>query len=320
MSEVATCGGCKSMITPEDVFCPACGSRAPGHPEGGPRAGAALEVLEFSCQGCGATMTFDARQGALSCPFCDSVEVAETGRTTALAPEQVAPFEISEARAHEVLRSWMSRRFWAPGDLAARASIENLRAVHVPCWAFEARTHSFWAADSSHTPPGSQADWCPVSGEHRGSYRDVLVVASGVLRPGEIDGLVPFRLAGPGPSGTPAAPAAVVEAFGFGRKYARGLALAKLEGLVRAGCAAQIPGRSRNLHVNVRVEAMTSTPVLVPVWVVAYAYADRPYRMLVNGQTGRATGAAPFSWFKVSVAVALAVSALLLFASWIGAP
>jgi hypothetical protein len=84
-----------------------------------------------------------------------------------------------------------------------------------------------------------------------------------------------------------------------------------LERLERAACQPSVPGRCRNLKVNVRLEGLSSSTVLLPVWIMAYRYREQVYRFLVNGQTGRATGQAPVSWKKV--AAAIAVVALLAF-------
>ena len=59
------------------------------------------------------------------------------------------------------------------------------------------------------------------------------------------------------------------------------------------------PGKARNVHVNVRLDGLSSVPVLLPIWVMAYRYEDKVYRFLMNGQSGRFTGQAPFSWAKL---------------------
>ena len=46
---------------------------------------------------------------------------------------------------------------------------------------------------------------------------------------------------------------------------------------------------------------VTFKHVLLPVWIMAYRYKEKLYRFLVNGQTGRATGAAPTSILKVAI-------------------
>jgi hypothetical protein len=163
-----------------------------------------------------------------------------------------------------------------------------------------------------------------LAGEHQGDFDNLYVVASGVLSALEIQALLPFdlSLAKDTSQETPGdvqadLPSGFRETFSFGRKYARPLARQQLQRRVRQECRTLVPGRCRNLHVEVKVERMASVPVLVPVWIVAYRYQGQVYRLILNGQTGKATGKAPLSWIKIILA---SVSALLLLAGviWLG--
>jgi hypothetical protein len=76
-----------------------------------------------------------------------------------------------------------------------------------------------------------------------------------------------------------------------------------------------IRGNVRNLRVNLFLRNMKSTPLLLPVWIMVYHYKQKPYRVLINGQTGEVTGAAPFSGTKLAVVIAavLAITILIGF-------
>jgi hypothetical protein len=68
------------------------------------------------------------------------------------------------------------------------------------------------------------------------------------------------------------------------------------------------------------LEELSSSPMLLPVWVMAYTYKNTVYRFLINGQNGRATGQAPVSWVKMIVAIAIVVVvAMLIFLGVAGA-
>ena len=58
---------------------------------------------------------------------------------------------------------------------------------------------------------------------------------------------------------------------------------------------------------------MTFKHVLLPLWVAAYRYRDRTYHVLINGQTGRVEGEAPYSVAKIVLFVLL-IAALLVAA------
>jgi predicted RNA-binding Zn-ribbon protein involved in translation (DUF1610 family) len=308
---LAKCPICQALLDEEDLFCANCGVEAPrqASPEAVPAA--RTFTHKFQCTGCGASMSYDASAGQLRCPFCGSGDMVRQADAKEIAPRRVVPFVVSEEAAVSTMRAWLGQGFWRPGDLAQQANVVGMTAVYVPYWVFAARTHTYWTADTSRTPPGARASWYPMTGEHQGSYEGVLIGASGALAPAETHALCPFDLGrGVDPSEVDLQNV-TVEQFTTARKYARPLARQGLEEMERHACQKYVPGNARNVKVNVRIEGLTSEPVLLPVWIMAYRYRDVVFRFLVNGQSGRATGRAPTSWRKIAAAVAIGVGALL---------
>ncbi|MEN6492764.1 MAG: zinc ribbon domain-containing protein [Thermoguttaceae bacterium] len=310
---ISKCEVCQSLVDEEELFCPNCGTEAPKAPEARPSDTNRLATYNFTCSGCGASMSYDASAQGLRCPFCGSVDMVAQADARILAPQKVVPFRLSREEAVEAMRKWLQRGFWRPGDLAQQAAVVTMTPVFVPFWVFQAQTHTYWTADTSHTPPGARADWYPITGDHHGHYNGLLVGASGALASLETAQIGPFDL------NAAVAPDQVdlenitVEQFSLPRKYARPLAREGLEQAEAAACqAAYVPGQARNVHVNVRIEEMVSQPVLLPVWIMAYRFRDRVYRFLVNGQTGRSTGQAPTSWAKILVAAVALLAAIVL--------
>ena len=317
MSELLTkCTVCGGLIDDEDLFCANCGAEAPHEGNREDADNATFATHAFTCQGCGASMSYDASAETLRCPFCGSERLEEQPTSKQLAPQKVVPFAIDRNQAEQRMRQWLSKGFWRPGDLATQAAVDVMTAVYVPYWVFQAKVHTYWTADSSETPRGARADWYPMAGEHSGSYTGVLVGASGALTPGETHGICPFYLDKAVSPDSVDLDNTTVEQFRVQRKYARPLARAGLEQLEAAAISAeQVPGRERNVHVNLRIEDMSSEPVLLPVWIMAYKYKEKLFRFLINGQTGQATGEAPTSWRKIGSAIGVsAIAALLLFA------
>ena len=213
---------------------------------------------------------------------------------------------VSLASLH-ALRKWLGKGFWRPSDLSERAAVTKITAVYVPYWVFTARTFTNWTADSSQTPFGARGDWIPMSGQHHGHYSGVLIGASSVLTPAETSAICPFDIAaGIAPDGADMQNV-IIEQFRVQRKYARPMAKRGLESFERNACQQYVPGRCRNLQVNVRLEGLASEPVMLPVWVMAYRYKEQVFRFLLNGQSGRATGRAPTSWKKILIAALIAI-------------
>lgn len=312
------CAVCHALVDEEDLFCANCGTEAPRRADHKPDL-ARSTTDNFQCQSCGASMSYDASAKSLACPFCGSVELAKQADAKTLTPSRVLPFALPRAQAEATLRTWLSKGFWRPGDLSENASIVAMRPVYVPYWVFSAKTHTYWTADTNHTPPGARASWAPIGGEHRGAYEGLLVGASGALTPAETAQLLPFDLSqGLAPEHVDLVNM-TVEQFAVGRKYARPMARQGLDEMERAACTRYVPGASRNVRVNTKVEGLTSEPVLIPVWIMAYRYKTKIFRFLANGQTGKSTGTAPISYRKIAgcvvaiaavVAVGLGIAAL----------
>jgi len=313
VSDIATkCSVCQALLDEEDLFCANCGTEAPRIDDRQPQAATQLSTHNFECQGCGASMSYDASAQTLRCPFCGSERMEQQQDAKTLRPQWVVPFAIEQNDALARLRQWLGSSFWRPGDLAQAAEVTMLTQVYVPYWVFAAKVFTHWTADSSQTPPGARGDWYPLSGENRAKYSGLLVGASSVLSPAETHAIQPFDLSAAVPPEQIDLDNVVYEQFRVPRKYARPLAQQGLEDLERRACSQYVPGNSRNLKVNVRVEGLTGEPVLLPVWIMAYRYKDQVFRFLVNGQSGACTGTAPTSYGKIAAVVGIVVAVIVV--------
>jgi predicted RNA-binding Zn-ribbon protein involved in translation (DUF1610 family) len=306
------CSVCGALLDEEDLFCANCGTEAPKSEQTAGVTRARESKYNFECQGCGASMSYDASAQTLRCPFCGSTNLDEQKDAKTLAPEFVVPFVLSESEASARLREWLGRGFWRPGDLAREAIVIKLTQVYVPFWVFAAKVLTYWTADTSQTPSGARASWYPLFGENSGEYTGVLVGASSVLTPTETSAICPFDLAVGVPPDQVDLANVVYEQFRVQRKYARPLAQSALDNLERQACTAHVPGNCRNMKVNVRVQDLAGQPALLPLWIFAYRYHDRLFRFLVNGQNGQCTGTAPTSLRKVAAAVAIGIGVIIL--------
>jgi hypothetical protein len=312
MDSSSLCSVCRALLDEEDLFCPNCGREAPsrGTTEA-PKHYTATR--NFQCGGCGASMSYDASAGTLKCPFCGSGDLDRRDDAPALSPSGVVPFAVLRENAVAAMRQWLSKGFWRPGDLAQQATIVNMLAVYVPYWVFQATTHTYWTADTDQTPPGAAGDWFPLFGEHRGSYSGLLVGASGALSAAETAALQPFDLRAAVPPSNVDLENVIVEQFSVPRKYARPLAQSGIASLEAQACDVDyVPGQCRNMKVNPKIEGLSSQPMLLPVWIMAYRYDEQVYRFLVNGQNGQCTGKAPISWRKIVAAVAIGAAIVLV--------
>ncbi len=318
------CTVCGGLIDEEDLFCGNCGTEAP-HRQEAHKPTTTISTHSFTCSGCGAAMSYSAEASALRCPFCGSTKLEKGKDHKVIAPTKVLPFHVKEEDARQIMREAIGKGFWRPPDLSEKAVIRNMVPVYVPYWVFAADVFTYWTADTSQTPYGARGDWYPLSGEHRARYEGVLVGASGALTPNETSQLCPFEMDQAVSPDEVDLDNFTVEQFNVARKYARPMALSGLESLERRAVDTKfVPPRSRNVQANLRIQNMSSAPMLLPVWIMAYQYKDQVYRFLINGQTGKSTGQGPISYQRFFVvlgtiiAVALGIGIVAVLCGGIG--
>jgi predicted RNA-binding Zn-ribbon protein involved in translation (DUF1610 family) len=310
---IVRCGKCRDHLDPEDLFCPNCGHEAPARPGEVYEPGGRIEVHRFECTGCGATLTWAVEAQGLRCSFCGRASLQEKPPLSVPAPDLVIPFRIDRAGAEEIFRTWLGRGTFRPGDLRHASALTEMRGVYLPWWCFTVECRAWWTADSNETPVFARAGWAPKFGGHEKRYEGLIVPASGALTRMEIQALGSYEL----DDAVPFAPEALedypAEVFAVTRKQARLHAGAGFEELLKRDCRTRVPGsRHRNLKLNPLFTGTTASPVLLPVWIMAYEYGGRPYRFLVNGQTGQADGTAPVSPWKIAALVLLAAALVVL--------
>ena len=296
--------------------------------------------LAATCEGCGAGFTFEHPLHAGPCPFCgQSVVVAPDG---ALTPTGLLPFLVGEEHARERLGAWLGELWFAPGQLRARArGRDALRGLYVPHFTFDSDTETSFrgmrgdvyyetrripvVVDGRRTTQLQQVPkvrWTPAAGRVARRFDDVLVAASATLpapllarlrdfdtheaRAFQHDFLVGFE--------SERYQVRLTDAFTRARELMRAV--------IRGDVRARIGGDMQRITaMDVRHHHRAFKLLLLPIWTAELRFMNRRYRVLVNGRTGEIVGERPWSFWKIALAVvvALAVAAGLAALILLGA-
>jgi DNA-directed RNA polymerase subunit RPC12/RpoP len=270
-------------------------------------AWAAAERL-FTCQQCGATTVLPAAQTSVRCPFCDSTALVRAPEDAELLPPQaIVPMGYEHDQIYQALQSWLGRGAFMPDDLLALARKHRLHPVYVPVWSFDASLTARWRAKVREH--ASRDGWVERTGERtlfftnhlqpgtRGLPADLLRA----VEPFDLQRAVEFKpayLAG-WPAGT--YDISLAEASLAARP-------AMIEHARRSLRTKAAPGQALS-DLEITSSAFTGQTyklVLLPLWLGAYQYRGKTYRVLVNGQTGKVAGDKPIDWIGVGL-IALAV-------------
>ncbi len=293
---------------------------------------AAMEESRLArCQSCGAEIVLDPAVHAGECPFCASPMVLDTGAARHIKPQGVLPFRLTEAEARRALNDWLGRLWFAPSALRqyARAG-RAMTGLYTPFWTFDAKSTSRYSGRRGthyhetrtvHVTVNGRREarrervrktrWTPVSGSTRRDFDDLVVLASAALPRGHVDALQPWDLGALEPYRPDYLAGFRAEGYTVGPVEGHAIARQRMESVIREDVRRAIGGDVQeilSIHTHWRDE--TFKHILLPLWLAAYRFRGRPYRIVVNGQTGKVRGERPWSWVKIAVAALLAAAAI----------
>ena len=100
-----------------------------------------------------------------------------------------------------------------------------------------------------------------------------------------------------------------------GFEVAKGIMAPVIESSIRG----DIGGDEQQIHTTqTQYGNITFKHILLPVWLTAYRFKERIFRILINARTGEVQGERPFSPWKIAaavVAVLVIIGILILIAS-----
>jgi predicted RNA-binding Zn-ribbon protein involved in translation (DUF1610 family) len=285
------------------------------------------EHSTVSCESCGATVDRPAHATALACPFCGAAIVATALSRRLIKPKALLPFGVARPQAEALYAKWVKSLWFAPNALKRQARLEQrLVGIYVPFWTYDARTVTQYTGrrgEHYYVTVGSgknrrterRTRWYPRSGVVTNRFRNLLVLASRSLPRKQADRLEPWGLNELVPyqdgylSGFQAESYQIDLADGF--KIATQLMVEPIRGTIRADIGGD---EQQILSMQTQYHDVAFRHILLPVWISAYRFRERSFRVLVNARTGEVQGERPWSWVKITLAVVagLAVAAAVV--------
>jgi DNA-directed RNA polymerase subunit RPC12/RpoP len=297
------------------------------------------EVQRVHCNSCAAEFTLDPNKHAGACPFCGQAAVTDTGSHRQIKPAALLPFVIERHDARERVSRWLKGLWFAPNDLKAFARRDDrLTGMYLPYWTFDSRTQTDYAGQRGtiyHVPVQvrtrvngrmvtqtrmvQKVRWRPARGRVARVFDDVLVLASRSLPAWMTDRLEPWDLTGYQPYVREFLAGFESEAYQIPLDEGFQTAKQKMRAVIEGDVKADIGGDLQQIQrMQVEHRDPTFKHVLLPVWLGAFRFRGKSYRLCVNGRTGRVQGERPYSIFKIALAV-LAVGALVALALYLAA-
>ncbi|MFN3615924.1 MAG: primosomal protein N' (replication factor Y) - superfamily II helicase [Rubrimonas sp.] len=352
------CPACGALLGYEpgetQLVCPFCGARS-DIPAAAPEAaadatrerdfltamaeaagdgGPALETqLTVGCDACGAQVEFEPGAHATRCPFCATPLVADPSSDRRIRPQALLPFALDARQARGRVRDWLKGLWFAPSELKHYARDDGaLTGIYAPFWTFDARTETAYSGQRGDSftqtvrGPGGKPQtvtkvrWRRVSGRTARDFDDVLVFGAGAPPEDFIDRVGPWDLSALQPYGRDWLAGFRAEAYTVDLPSAWNVARVRIDAVIRGDVRRAIGGDQQRIErLDSRIEDVTFKHVLLPIWVGAYRYRGRTYRLVLNGRTGAVHGERPWSAWKLALAALGAIAVAGIAAAVIAA-
>lgn len=280
------------------------------------------DVLTVGCPSCGAEFERDANLSSEECPFCGTTIVASGGSHKQIKPRALLPFSVERDRARALFRLWVSKLWFAPNDFKQRARLDTtLSGMYVPHWTYDAAVTTQYSglrgvyyyvpvSTGKGTTMVRRTAWTPASGVVDNAFDDVLVLASRSLPRTYMEKLEPWGLSDLVPFQSEYMSGFRAESYQVGLEEGFTEARRQMAGPIRRTIRYDIGGDEQVIQsMHSEFNSITFKHILLPVWISAYRYRNKPFRFLINARTGEVQGERPWSWIKIASAAAVLAGA-----------
>lgn len=256
------------------------------------------------CGACGGSVVYDIKTEGAACMFCGSMALSAAPSTDPIpTPDSTIPLSVDAATADSRYRTWAQSSWWYPREL--RTLKIQIKPMLLPAWRFFSHLETHWAGLKSAATRSGKA---PTSGKAE-IDTGVMVPASGGISQKELMEIQPYDEAGlidwnEDAARLPWEPPQLTE---------HGATLQAHE-LMASWHANRIRSERSLISCNVS-PVITDQDVkllMVPIYIGAFRYRKKPWRFLINAQTGEVVGDAPIDRVKVALVVSGIIAAILL--------
>ena len=285
------------------------------------------DVFAVTCPTCGAELEREVDVSSEDCPFCGVTIVAAGGSTRKLKPGSLLPFKVERLEARKWFQQWVAKRWFAPNDFKARARLDTkLTGMYVPHWTYDAEASTeytglrgtyYYVPVTVSTGKGTtttmqrRTAWSPVSGVVGNKFDDLLILASHSLPTSYMEKLEPWDLTNLVPFQPEYLSGFRAESYQVDLEEGFTEARQRWNQPIRATIRMDIGGNEQRIsNMHSTFSNITFKHILLPVWISTYRFKNKPYRLLVNARTAEVQGERPYSYIKIGLAIAGALSSV----------
>ena len=319
-------GALRFSIKSQDLFCDHCDSHfSPYDMEKAQDAefheSGMFETQVFTCPGCGGEITSTDSQVAGFCSYCGSPTILSKRIEKEHAPASIIPFSVTKEDCISLYKKHLRGGFFAPSGMLSSGHLDQFRGIYMPYWNFtlgQNNTITLRSNESFHVGDYVKHKSFAIRTRVIAEFSGYTYDASSTFHDSISARIAPFDVR-KAKKFTPSyllgfyANKADVPSYYYSEQ-AEAEAKAELYDFIyKNERFSDVRGVLDQTSIGPQLHPVVTeaTPVMFPVWFLAYRYKNRIAYTTVNGQTGKISADLPISIGKYLLFAA--IISLLIF-------
>lgn len=257
----------------------------------------------YACSQCGGEVIISGTEISTRCIYCGSTAVVFSRISKENRPDKIIPFSVTKEEAITAVKERIFKGAFLPAGFKD-IDPECVRGIYIPYFTYDGtisdtQHHQFGISEETHVFDASA------------EFSDLLVECCKTLDDRSTALLEPYDMRAAVDFDTSYLQGFYSNSQDVSPRGARGIAEMKARAIFNSEMRQQSPNRmSRTVISMPKLDLHRTSYVLLPAWFVTINAKGMPYTFLVNGQTGKAAGTAP--WSKIKVFGTLAVLSIAM--------
>ena len=259
-------------------------------------------LLTYVCKSCGGEIVGDETTAAMSCPYCDNPVVMMGQFSGTLKPDLVIPFKLDKKAAKAALTKHYGGKKLLPKVFGDQNHIDEVKAVYVPVWLFDADADAkvrYKASNLRHWSD-SRYDYTETTcyAITRGGslgFAQVPVDGSTKMEDKLMESIEPFRMEDAVDFQTAYLAGYLADKYDVDAETSIERANERIKKSTEEAFADTVQGyttvTAESTSISLRKGKVRYA--LLPVWLLNTTWNGQKYTFAMNGQTGKFVGDLP---------------------------
>ncbi len=273
------------------------------------RMHASVKMQIMRCTACGAELAVNGTETSTFCAYCGQATVVQDRVDDYLKPDYIIPFKVPRDDAERIIRTQLNKGFFVPKGIKD-FEVEKIRGIYVPFWLFDMHysDRQFYKYSKKQ---GKTTVTRYEYFEAKTFFKQLTLDASLNLNDDSSARLEPYDMRQLEEFDMAYLSGYYSDRFDVGVADITGNAVLRAGELFNEQAMKEIKHKTGKLVKQDPDFNVSKTEyALLPAWFLSFKYDDKPYTILVNGQTGKMVGAVPY--VKAKAYAIFIVTALLL--------